>query len=389
MDKVCAIVMAAGSSSRMGPLGDKLTKTINGRSVVALAVDAFVRAGISRVLVVVPRNRVEEFSSLFDYPVELVGGGSSRQESVYLGLQALAGRCEYVLIHDGARPFVSTDLIIRVFHGTREQGACIPGLPVVDTTYRVEDHSGVEVLPREDLLGVQTPQGFAYNLIWHAHEHALRAGITATDDGGLVLALGHQPLMVPGERKNIKITTPEDMPLANIENRSSRMGLGIDVHRLVAGRPLVLGGVLIPSEIGLLGHSDADVVIHAVMDALLGAVGAGDIGEHFPDTDPGYKGISSMSLLERVAHIVQGQGATINNIDITLLLERPKISPYKEQMRGNIAAALGIPQELVNIKATTSEGLGYVGAGEGAVCHAVVSVLMGGSHQPPGASHQG
>lgn len=370
------VITAAGSSKRMGTMGNKLALEISGKPVIAMTVDAFIQAGFDNIVIVIPPNGHAHYEALLaSYEVVFTEGGVTRQESVYKGLQALPASCMYVLIHDGARPFVSSNLMRRVLSSAKEGGACIPVVALSDTIYETRHGELLGVLERDKLGAVQTPQGFERELVMRAHEHARALGLTATDDAALVKALGSKVYVVEGELSNIKITHPEDVialkPIPQIHT-----GLGIDVHQLVEGRPLILAGVHIPSVLGLLGHSDADVIIHAVMDALLGAVGLGDIGKHFPDTDARYRGANSMDLLSKVVALLKSSQAEVVNVDLTLLLERPKIAPYKEQMQQNISTALGIDAKRVNIKATTNEGLGYIGAGEGAACYAVATVRV-------------
>jgi len=369
------VITAAGSSTRMGAMGNKLTLQLRGRPTIAVTVEAFLRAGFDNIVVVIPPNDCALFESLLaPYPVIFAKGGVTRQESVHKGLKALPASCKYVLIHDGARPFVSCALIHRVYDSLRQRGATIPMVSLSDTIYETQHGELSAVLERDKLGAVQTPQGFERKLVLRAHESAKELDLAGTDDAALVKALGSRVYVVEGEPQNLKITRPEDVVIKT--PAQVRSGIGIDVHRLVEDRPLILAGVRIPSVLGLLGHSDADVVIHALMDALLGTVGLGDIGLHFPDTDEQYRGADSMSLLRRVTALLNSRQAEVLNIDITLLLERPKVAPHKGQMRDNIADALGISATKVNIKATTSEGLGYVGAGEGAACYAIATVSV-------------
>ncbi|MDP3487275.1 MAG: 2-C-methyl-D-erythritol 4-phosphate cytidylyltransferase [Bacillota bacterium] len=372
------VITAAGSSTRMGAMGNKLAVLSSGKPIIVITVEAFIQAGFDNIVVVIPSNCHAYYNALLaSHPVVFAEGGTTRQESVYRGLKVLPAGCEYVLIHDGARPFVSSTLIHRVLSSAKQCGACIPVVSLSDTIYETRHGELSAILDRDKLGAVQTPQGFELELVLRAHENARALGLSATDDAALVKALGSKVLVVEGERSNIKITRPEDIiavkPMSQV-----RTGLGIDVHRLVEGRPLILAGVHIPSVLGLLGHSDADVIIHATMDALLGAIGLGDIGQHFPDTDEKYLGANSMDLLSKVLALLKASQAEVLNVDLTLLLERPKIAPYKEQMQQNIAAALGINVNRVNVKATTNEGLGYIGAGEGAACYAVATVSVPG-----------
>lgn len=370
------IITAAGSSTRMGGLGNKLTMLIDGKPVIQWTVEAFVQAGLTEIYLVVPAGKEGVFRGLsYPLPVTVVPGGATRQASVYAGLAAVPETTHYVLIHDGARPFVSPALITRVLTATREGGACFPGIPLSDTVYEARSNRLAKVLTRDDYVAVQTPQGFRRELIVEAHRQALSRGISATDDAALVSLLNHTVAVVEGEQANIKLTTPSDLARF-VSSSVTRCGFGMDVHRLVAGRRLCLGGVEIPYHLGLLGHSDADVLTHAIMDALLGAVGLGDIGQHFPDSDERYRGAASLLLLREVAALLKTHHAEPTHIDVTLLLEAPKIGPYREAMRRNIAATLGLTESQVNIKATTNEGLGFVGAGEGAVCYVAATVRV-------------
>ncbi len=369
------VITAAGSSTRMGALGNKLALNIDGKAVIQRTIEAFAQAGLTEVYLVVPTGGEALFRGLVcPLPVTLVRGGATRQESVYAGLAAVPETREFVLIHDGARPFVSPALIARVLSATRVSGACFPGVSLTDTVYEAGASRLTKVLARDDYVAVQTPQGFRRELIMRAHRDALAEGITATDDAALVFRLGHPVVIVEGEQANTKLTTPHDFARPFVGD--TRVGMGMDVHRLVAGRRLVLGGVEIPYSCGLLGHSDADVVTHAVMDALLGAAALGDIGQHFPDSDERYREAESLALLQEVARMLKACHAQPLHIDVTLLLEAPKIGAYRDAMRSNLASALGLKVEQINIKATTNEGLGYVGAGEGAVCYAAATVRL-------------
>lgn len=374
---IYCIVTAAGSSLRMNAAGDKLSKLHNGQPVLRLAVQTMLDAEPAGVVVVVPPERMDEYADLLTgLKLAFVHGGNSRFESVHRGLAALpTGFRGYVLVHDGARPFASAELVARVIEGAREHGACVPAVAPVDTVYRVGDKAASEVLPREQLGAAQTPQGFSLDLLRGAYERFVRAGKVATDEGSMVLALGHKVYIVHGERDNIKLTTPEDLRMLKSE-RVWRVGSGYDVHQLQEGRRLILGGVHVPFCRGLRGHSDADVLAHAIMDALLGAVGQGDIGMHFPDTSEQYQGADSIQLLNEVRQLVEKHGGRIENADATLVLEEPRLSPYKEEMRRNLARAMAVNVSQVNVKATTNERMGHIGRSEGIACHAVVSVSI-------------
>jgi 2-C-methyl-D-erythritol 4-phosphate cytidylyltransferase / 2-C-methyl-D-erythritol 2,4-cyclodiphosphate synthase len=312
----------------------------------------------------------------------IVPGGDTRSQSVYNGLKALPSDCEIVAIQDGARPFTTTDIIARSIHSAKEKGSGVAAIKCRDTI-KVADGSGqVDSTPdRCKLWLIQTPQTFRYDMILHAYEQALETGAETTDDAAMVELEGGTVFLTEGSVDNIKLTTPEDIchGEAIINSREGKWGMmsigeGYDVHRLVEGRALVLGGVDIPHGLGLLGHSDADVLVHAIMDALLGAAGLGDIGRHFPDNDDAYKGISSLLLLKRIAVILENHGCRVGNIDATVVAQRPKLAPHIPQMQGNIARCLGIPTTCVNIKATTTEKLGFEGSEEGMSARAVVLI---------------
>jgi 2-C-methyl-D-erythritol 4-phosphate cytidylyltransferase/2-C-methyl-D-erythritol 2,4-cyclodiphosphate synthase len=313
-------------------------------------------------------------------PVQVVRGGATRQESVFRGLRALErlipadGLGEsLVLIHDGARPLLSRELIGRLLAAAVEFKAAAPAIVPPDTIKEADGELVLRTLKREELRLVQTPQAFSLPLILKAHRLAKRQGFTGTDDCQLVERLGARVRLVAGDPQNIKITVPVDLTVARAlkGGRQMRVGHGYDVHRLVEGRPLVLGGVQIPYSYGLLGHSDADVVLHALMDALLGAAKLGDLGEHFPDTDPAYEGISSLRLLAKVSQLLADRGYGVCNLDLTVAAELPRLAPYRDKMEENIASCLGLELAQVSVKATTQEGLGFVGRREGIAAWAV------------------
>jgi 2-C-methyl-D-erythritol 4-phosphate cytidylyltransferase/2-C-methyl-D-erythritol 2,4-cyclodiphosphate synthase len=333
----------------------------------------------------------------FSKVVAVVPGGADRQASVFNALRQAGPEWGIVVVHDGVRPLVSGELICRAVAAARQHGAVAAGIPMRDTVKEVAPAGQVaRTLDRQRLWSIQTPQAFARTLLANAYEQAEAAGVRATDDAGLVERLGIPVAMIPGEGRNIKLTTADDLDLAerylaepgeaevwackgSAEGGKGRMriGFGFDSHRLAAGRRLVLGGVEIPWEKGLQGHSDADCLIHALCDAILGALGAGDIGSHFPDTDPAYRGISSLTLQERVGQIAAASGYGLVHADCTVVLERPKLAPYRAAMAEKMALALGVPPERISIKAKTNEGMGLVGAGEGAAAFAVATLGQG------------
>ncbi len=309
-------------------------------------------AGFDRIVVVGPDG---------DVP-----GGERRQDSVYHGLCALADDIDFVLVHDGARPFVSPEVITRV-KDALERGAkaVVPCVRPKDTIRTAET-----TLDRSKLYAVQTPQGFDAKLLRRCYEKILADGIEVTDDAGAAEYCGIRAEIVEGDYANYKITTPEDLP----ELARYRFGSGYDLHVLVEGRPLMLGCIQVPFEKGLLGHSDADVLAHAIADALLGAAALGDIGRHFPDNDPAYEGMSGERILSETAEILSRSGFTIQSVDATLIAQKPKIAPYADAMRAAIAKALGLEIKNVSVKATTEEGLGPTGEGRAMAAYAAASV---------------
>lgn len=306
-------------------------------------------------------------------------GGETRQQSVRNGLAWVPESAAYVAVHDGARPLVSHALLDRLFEAVRIHGAVVPALPVTDALKRVHPDSPPQVLesvPRESLYRVQTPQVFRQEWLRDAHQRAA-ARNDAPDDAELVRQAGYPVVIVAGEASNLKLTTPDDLALLRFysgEASGVRVGIGYDIHTLVEGRTLVLGGVPIPFEKGLLGHSDADVVLHALCDALLGAVGLGDIGQHFPNTDPRWKDCSSLTLLREVKQQVEAAGYRVANLDATVIAEAPKLAPHIPVMRSQIAQCLEILPMQVSIKATTNERMDSIGRGESIACFAIATV---------------
>lgn len=297
-------------------------------------------------------------------------GGSTRSESVRAGLRALPDE-ELILVHDAVRPWVSTELIERVVEAAAEHGAAVPGLPVTETIKVVEGDRVIESPDRSRLYRAQTPQGFRRVLL----ESGFRSSDEdppATDEASMLERAGIPVRMVRGERENVKITHPADLRSAG----EVRTGLGCDVHAFTAGRPLILGGVRIPADRGLAGHSDADVLAHAVIDALLGAAGLGDIGRLFPDDDPEYEGISSLVLLAEVGERLRAARAEVINVDAVVMAEAPKVAPHAAAMAEALAGALGISPGRISVKATTTERLGFIGRREGIAAQAVASVRV-------------
>lgn len=364
---------------------DKLFQPVGGRPLLAWTLDVFQRHPlVDWVVVATAAGEISRCWEEIIYPygidkvVAVVAGGAERQESVCRGLAHLPSSCQLVAVHDGARPFLRLEVLTRCIEVAEREGAALAAVPVVDTIKVAGNDGYVErTLPREGLWAAQTPQVFARDLLTSACERAQREGFVVTDDSALVERAGHPVRLVPGDADNFKVTTPADLPRAMAMAGSfgwPRVGLGYDVHRLVPGRPLVLGGVAVPSEVGLDGHSDADVLLHALMDALLGAAAAGDIGHHFPPSDPRYAGASSLILLRRVVQILVGRGYRPRQVDAVVVAEKPLVSPFIPEMRAAVAKALEISPLQVGIKASTNEGLGFIGAGEGMAAWAVATI---------------
>ena len=326
-------------------------------------------------------------------PWQVVTGGSERQYSIANALKVVPEATDVVLVHDGARPLVTKECIDNVIQTAIEHKAAIAAVPVKDTIKTVDVCGTVTgTLERNALWSIQTPQGFDFEMLKKAYQQAMEEQYLGTDDASLVERLGVRVKIVAGNYENLKVTTPEDLIVAETllqeQNNSSmknrqksegkdmvRFGMGYDVHKLVEGRKLILGGVEVPYIYGLDGHSDADVLLHSIKDALLGAAALGDIGKHFPDTDMQYKGVSSIVLLEKVRDIIGEHGYIVNNIDATIVAERPKLAPYISEMNQRIAAALQVEIGQVNVKATTTEGLGFAGKGAGIASYAVASII--------------
>jgi 2-C-methyl-D-erythritol 2,4-cyclodiphosphate synthase len=286
-----------------------------------------------------------------------------------------------VLVHDGVRPFLSPSLVHAVAAAAAQDGSATAAIPVAETIKSGQRGWVVSTLDRSGLYSIQTPQAFRRTLLEEAHREAERQGFRGTDDAALVERLGYPVRLVPGSPHNLKVTIPEDLALAEAMLRRSgasagaaRVGVGFDAHRFAGGRPLILGGVEVPAPRGLLGHSDADVVVHAVMDALLGAAGCGDIGQHFPPDDPAFEGVRSLALLAQVRDLLATRGWRAAHVDVVVIAEAPRLSPYVPPMRAAMAGALGVSEGQVNVKATTVDGMGALGREEGIAAQAVVTL---------------
>ena len=389
-----AVVLAAGSGSRLAAALQgraKQFEPFDGAPLYWRSAQVFAQSGAVGGIVLVFPEAVREAEAAriaalpagddLGIPWLAVAGGPQRQDSVRLGLAAVPRGVHHVLIHDAARPFVSAALVRRVCAELAGGApAVIPGLAVTDTIKLVDRAAPelvAETLPRHLLRAVQTPQGFDAALLREAHERARAGDAPATDDAALMESCGHPVRIIPGEAENVKITNPED--LAHLRGSAPAPlpcnGMGYDVHRFGGARPLMLGGVEITGAPGVLAHSDGDVLLHALMDAILGCASLGDIGQHFPDSDPALAGISSALLLDRVLELAQGAGLELCHVDMTLVAQKPRLAPWREEIRANVARLLGLTREQVNLKATTEEGLGFTGRGEGIKAWALVSAL--------------
>ena len=394
-----AIVPAAGQARRMGCGVNKAFLSLDGKPILARTLLLLAQCReIEEIIVAAAPDEVEAVNQLVAElpelipPCRVVPGGSERQYSVANALAQVDEAVEIVLVHDAARPLVTQETVSAAVAAAQEYGAAIVAVPVKDTIKQIDATGFVTATPdRKTLWSVQTPQAFTADLLRLAHETARRDGFLGTDEAVLVERLGRRVKIVPGSDRNIKITTPADIVMAQgllkPQNETvapvaagvvcgPRCGMGYDVHRLVTGRKLILGGVEIPHSHGLDGHSDADVLLHAIKDALLGAAALGDIGRHFPDTDGQYRGISSLVLLAKVGTLLKQAGYRINNIDATVVAQKPKLAPYIERMVENIAATLEVERQRVNVKATTTEELGFAGRREGIAAYATATILL-------------
>lgn len=380
---VSAIIAAGGRGSRFGGDRPKQLLTLGGRPILQRSVEALAASPlVTEIVVALPRDLAAAPPPYLvgDARIHVVEGGDRRQDSVAHAFAVIAARAEVVIIHDAARPLVSAEVIQRTIEAAAASGAAIAAVRAHDTVKR-GSLAGIitATLPRDEIFMAQTPQAFRTAVLRDALAIGAR-GAAATDEAMLAEQAGHPVTLVDGDRRNLKITTPEDLSMAEhllggtAMTPTLRIGNGYDLHRLVPGRPLILGGVTIPFDRGLQGHSDADAVCHAVTDAILGAAGAGDIGRHFPDTDPAWKDADSIALLASAAAIVRAAGFSVVNIDVVVIAQRPKLSPHADAMRASVARALQIAPEQVSVKGKTNEGVDSMGAGESIAVHAVALV---------------
>lgn len=386
--KTVAIIPAGGMGKRFQSHVAKQFLLLNGMPILVHTLKTFQASNlIHEIILALPSEDIVPVRSelIEKYGISkitsVVAGGQERQDSVKHCLDSLTKPCDWVIVHDAVRPFVTGELIQKVLEGAQETGAVTCGVPVKDTLKETH-HADVvlKTVSRNNLWLTQTPQAFRWEILKSAYQKAYAEKFYGTDDASLVERLGKKVKMVPGLYENIKITTKEDMRIAEalMMQRNPinfRTGIGYDSHRLVSGRKFILGGVDIPFDRGLEGHSDADVLLHAVCDAILGAAALGDIGRHFPDNDSQYRNISSLVLLEKVNEMVKAKNFFINHIDVTVLMEEPKLAPYADRIVSNICRVLHLPGGCVNIKAKTNETMGFVGRQEGVAAFAISTLL--------------
>ena len=387
---VGVLIPAAGFGTRMGATVPKQFLELAGVPILVRTISVFLQHPlIDSVVIVLPEEYLqsakEQILSFVDQVLQsklnFVIGGDSRQQSVQNGLTALPAAVEYVLVHDGARPMVNAEIIDRCIAGINDYGAVIAAVPVKDTLKEVDGILISRTIDRSLLWQAQTPQAMQRHLLEQAYAYADTTSFIGTDEASLLEHAGIAVSVVVGSEKNIKITRPDDLAVAAgllkekqsvIKKEMIRIGHGFDAHRLVRDRKLILGGVEIPYELGLAGHSDADVLVHALMDGILGALGAGDIGRHFPDTDEQYRGADSLKLLAHVMQLVKEKEMELGNADVTVICQQPRLAPHLLIMRDNLATVCNTSPDNINIKATTTEKMGFTGRGEGISSHAVV-----------------
>jgi len=392
--KVVAVVAAGGTGVRMSSAVPKQFLELAGKPILLHTIGNLIQLdNVIQAVVALPAGQVSRARGLlrqeaWKVPVKCVRGGPTRQDSVRLAVAAASRKADLILVHDAVRPLCDVETICRVVEAAWREGGAIPGLPATETIQRVSQRGRVLATPpREELSAIQTPQVFRASILREALERARKSRFSGTDESSVVRWAGHPVVVVPGSPENIKITHPIDLRIAELilagrkpwgsqtrstqEDQMMRIGQGMDYHRLVEGRKLVLGGVEIPFEKGLEGHSDADALSHAICDALLGAAAMGDIGRHFPDSDPANHNRNSLEFLRCIRAKVDEAGWRIHNVDATVLAQKPKLASYMHAMKSNIAAALGMEPGSVSVKATTTEGLNAEGRVEGISAHAV------------------
>ncbi|MAL08959.1 MAG: bifunctional 2-C-methyl-D-erythritol 4-phosphate cytidylyltransferase/2-C-methyl-D-erythritol 2,4-cyclodiphosphate synthase [Maricaulis sp.] len=378
MPTTAAIIVAAGKGIRAGGGVPKQYRPIAGQPVLRHTIFRFVRhPGIGQVIVVIAdEDRDRAKTALAGLDVMFVTGGATRTASVRAGLDAVPDGVDLVLIHDGARPFVPAALIDAVLEGLQIADGALPVLPVADALWSGSGDHVAKPVSRDGIFRAQTPQGFRLSAIRAAYAALAPPDTELADDVAVARAAGIDVRLVPGDEENFKLTQAEDFERAErMANRGESVtGSGFDVHRLEPADHMMLCGVRIEEGLGLSGHSDADAGLHAITDALLGAIAAGDIGQHFPPSDPQWKGASSDRFLEHAVMLARDAGATLVHVDVTLICERPKIGRYRDAMRNRLGDILQLPLDRVSVKATTTEGLGFTGRGEGLAAQALVTV---------------
>lgn len=373
-----AVIVAAGASTRAGPGAPKPWRKLAGRTVLRWSVEAFIAAGLTDIVVVVAEGwddaAADELDGLAHW--RCVQGGATRALSVQAGLRALDQASDpIVMVHDAARPLLKPDHVAALAKALDHADGAIPALPVADTLKKATTR-GVETISRDGLWRAQTPQAFRLSVLQAAYGN-WPAGEEPTDDASVVERAGGRIALVPGDPRLLKLTYPEDFEMAEAlvhQARVTRTGFGVDAHRWAPGDAVWLCGVEIAHNQTLVGHSDADAGLHALTDALLGAIGDGDIGEHFPPSDPQWRGASSDRFLAHAADRVRARGGRIINVDVTLVCEQPKIRPHRDAMRQRLAEILEVAIDQVSVKATTTEGMGFTGRGEGLLAQAIATV---------------
>lgn len=376
-----ALIVAAGIGARAELDLPKQFELISGKPMVRHSVEGLSsHDAIDQIWIVIAEGQEEQLSKALG-PISaynLVIGGATRQQSVFNGLAAIrnSGGAKNILVHDAARPFVSHRVIDDLLDRLKTEPAAIPVLPSVDTMVQLTDERLDRTVDRSSLWRVQTPQAFDFAKLMAAHER-FAADQNASDDAQIFQAAGHIVTVVDGDEALKKYTLPSDFVGDRKQHmRQIRTGMGYDVHRMAAGEELWLGGIKIDHDRGLVGHSDADVLLHALTDALLGTVAAGDIGDHFPPSDPQWRGVASARFVEHAVSLIAEKGGIIHNVDMTVICEAPKIKPHREEIRRNIAELLAIGIDRVSIKATTTEGLGFAGRKEGIATQAIATISL-------------
>jgi 2-C-methyl-D-erythritol 4-phosphate cytidylyltransferase / 2-C-methyl-D-erythritol 2,4-cyclodiphosphate synthase len=397
---VSAIIAAAGRGTRLGASGPKQLRVLGSRTILQHSFDVIDgHDGIHEIVIALPRDLASSpppFLISSRKPVRIVDGGARRQDSVANAFAQISDSAELIVIHDAARPFASPDLFSRVIDAAAKGGAAIAALQASDTVKEATAAPGVRLvartIARESVYLAQTPQAFTRSVFEAAMKRGRQGVSTVTDEASLAEQAGHTVSLVDGESTNIKITTEQDLKVSKALmgigdwgsgiRSAPRVGTGYDLHRLEPGKPLIIGGVQIPHEAGLAGHSDADVLCHAVTDAILGAAGQGDIGQHFPDTDPKWKGADSIEMLAGAVGIVRRAGFAVANVDAVVIAERPKLLPHIPAMRLNLAHAIGIDASLVSVKGKTNEKIDGLGRNEAIAVHAVALLVCNSSPEP-------